>query len=215
MLNERITKPYYEIGGLIPEPIVDEKNKGLHKIFNVGIGTYLTPELRADIGYSKYDPHKSSAIFNVTVESGSGSGSNTGQSGSIITNYKVSSQTILLNLYYDFIQSPKMTPYITAGVGFSRNHSLHSILKIEVDGVTGALGGISSCHSDSLAFAAGAGISFKISKDIDLDVSYRYSDLGKIQTGNMISLFDQTELIPPKKGRLTNHALMGGLRFSF
>ena len=178
-------------------PVVDE-HKGDHAkyVMNAGLGAYLAPQWRADVVYSRYGEQKRRAI--------STNGSNVAK-----IHYKVQSQSVLLNLYYDITKPfENVTPYLSAGIGFSRNVS-------KAAKITGTQTGyIAQKSNDSLAFAGGGGLSFKLGKNWDLDVSYRYTDLGTVLTGKSITRGTTTSAYPEEKGRITNHAIMAGLRFS-
>ena len=201
-------------------PVVDE-HKGDHAkyVMNAGLGAYLSPVLRADVVYSRYGEQKRRAISTSYTSvpaptTPGGSPTPTATSAPTITtnvakiHYKVQSQSVLLNLYYDIKQFDKVTPYLTAGIGFSRNVS-------KAAKITGTpTGYIAQKSNDSLAFAGGGGLSFKLSSDWDLDVSYRYTDLGTVLTGKSITLGSTAYAYPEEKGRITNHAIMAGLRFS-
>ena len=65
--------------------------------------------------------------------------------------------TLLFNLYYDFMKESRFTPYLTAGLGLGN---------MKLDGASG---------SDAVAeYQFGAGVAFRISDKIALDLKGRY-----------------------------------------
>jgi opacity protein-like surface antigen len=65
--------------------------------------------------------------------------------------------TLLFNIYYDFMKESRFTPYLTAGLGLGN---------MKLDGVS---------KSDAVAeYQFGAGVAFRISDKIALDLKGRY-----------------------------------------
>ena len=204
IFKEKVSKTFYGDGGKlnsIAPALVEERDKGFQKALSVGIGAYLTPIFRAEIAYTKYDPQKSKATFTYTEYD---------ELKNLVARYKITSQSLLLNAYYDFPHFPTATPYIGAGVGVSRNHSHHVKL-----GSGMAHASVSGCHSDSIAYMATAGLSFKMGNGWLMDVGYRYTNLGTVKTGNALHIDAMVEPFAAEKGRITNHTVMAGVRFSF
>jgi opacity protein-like surface antigen len=93
-------------------------------------------------------------------------------------NQKIKNYSVFVNGYYDFSVNT-LTPYVTLGVGYACNKSgdLTSIFTDLPDGpksfkATGK-------GKSSFAWNAGVGTLIKLNNSLDLDLAYRYLDLGK------------------------------------
>ncbi len=95
--------------------------------------------------------------------------------GWIDTDVKVNVQTLLLNVYYDFRNSTKFTPYIGAGIGlaFTQGYA-------DSDG-HGSLSWYNyndSAHRTDFAWQVGAGVAYAFTDNVSADLGYRYLGLG-------------------------------------
>lgn len=106
-----------------------------------------------------------------------------------------SSLALLLNGYYDFANQSAFTPFISAGLGAAR---------VEINDFNVAGSGVPSESDDDTVFAyqLGAGISYAINDQIDLDIKYRYF-------GTSDPEFDSTT------SEYSSHNFYAGMRFSF
>jgi len=86
-----------------------------------------------------------------------------------------------VNGYYDFKNESIFTPYVTAGLGMTHNTSKTLAHK-----------------HNQFAWNAGLGSKINMSKNVDLDVAYKYSKLGKIE-----------------KARIHAHELLAGVVYNF
>jgi opacity protein-like surface antigen len=109
----------------------------------------------------------------------------------IDTQYK--SKTVFVNGYYDFDSSSIFTPYATAGVGYTQN---------KMDKLaTGT-----NKTNKNFAYNAGFGSKINVAKDVDLDLGYRFVNLGKFKSENASVI----------TARPTHaHELSAGVIFSF
>ena len=115
-----------------------------------------------------------------------------GPGGSVSINGDLSALTFLVNGYFDFATGGPLTPYITAGIGYS---------SVDVD-FEGA-----SDDDNLLTYQLGFGVGYAMSETVTLDLRYRY--LG----------FDDYEYSEVGVGSLSveasSHNLTAGLRFAF
>jgi opacity protein-like surface antigen len=128
--------------------------------------------------------------------------------------------TFLLNGYVDLGTWYKITPFIGAGVGVSRN-TISNFGDVSVcvnsGGGCAAVGGsdayAGSASKWNFAWALYAGLGYQISRDVALEFAYRYIDLGDAQSGDLIA-FDGTNNFnnPMMFHGLTSHDLKLGLR---
>ena len=90
-------------------------------------------------------------------------------------NLKIKVKTLgaLVNGYYDFPNHTKFTPYVSAGLGWLHN-------KISEDRTGSAkFNGTSSANRNSFAWQLGAGVSYVVTKNISIDLGYRFLDRAK------------------------------------
>lgn len=85
----------------------------------------------------------------------------------------------LASLYWDVITLAGFTPYLSAGLGFSIN---------TLDVAPAAFG--PTVNDWQFAWSAGAGVSYALSSDLSLDLSYRYLDLGSPSPAGVLAVGD-------------------------
>ncbi len=99
---------------------------------------------------------------------------------------------VMLNGYYDFKNKTAFTPYVGAGVGLAR--------------IRGRVTEIGAKTTTNLAWQAGAGVSYTLNKQFDIDLGYRYLDNGNVK-------LDYNDGKVDLKSKL--HQVYTGLRFNF
>lgn len=109
-------------------------------------------------------------------------------------NVRVSS--LFANVYYDFHNQSDFTPYIGAGLGAAR-------LKGESKVSSGGYKFSGSKTEWDFAWNVGAGVAYKLTDMVSLDLGYRYSDFGSISEDG----FDDMDF--------TGHEVLLGVRFAF
>ena len=124
--------------------------------------------------------------------------------------------TFLLNGYVDLGTWYNVTPFVGAGIGFSRN-TISDFSDVGISTCPPAL-----CTSDahaaaasqwSFAWALHAGFAYKVSRNFTVELAYRYLDLGNAKSGDLIT-FDGNVFPPMEFRHLTSHDLKLGLRFN-
>lgn len=116
--------------------------------YALAIGKHVTPHLRAEVemSYRKAD-------VKLTINGAPG----------VVIPGDDATWTALANVYYDFLPTEKISPYIGAGIGAAR-HSAE---------LTG--GGFNVDDSDTgLAWQTGAGAKVNIAHNVDFTLGYRY-----------------------------------------
>ena len=103
---------------------------------------------------------------------------------------------MVLNGYYDFTNSSNFTPYVSAGLGFS---------KIEANDYNIIGSGEPDLNDDDTVFAyqVGAGVGYAVNAQFTIDVKYRYF------AAEDAKLFETAEV------EIASHDLLLGLRFNF
>lgn len=120
--------------------------------------------------------------------------------------------TFLLNGYVDLGTWDNFTPFVGAGVGFSRN-TISSFTDTNVvrNGVSTA-----DTHSKwSFAWALMAGVGYRVTDNLTLELSYRYIDLGDAETGSMTGFCCGSYDTPYQFRHLTSQDVRLGLRYNF
>ena len=124
--------------------------------------------------------------------------------------------TFLLNGYIDLGTWYNVTPFVGAGVGFSRN-TISDFGDVGISTCPPAL-----CTSDAhgvtasqwnFAWALHAGLAYKVTKNFTVELAYRYLDLGNAKTGDLVT-YDGNVFPPMEFRHLTSHDLKLGLRFN-
>ena len=87
------------------------------------------------------------------------------------------SQSLMANMYFDFNTGTAFTPYIGAGLGYAR---LKNTISGDISGQIKYSNSISK-SSNNFAWNVGAGVSYAVNRDVDIDLSYRYADYGDVK----------------------------------
>lgn len=127
--------------------------------------------------------------------------------------------TFLFNGYVDIGTWYNLTPFVGAGVGFSRNtisnfgdfSTYVNTTSCAVSGGSDAFAGAASKWN--FAWALHAGLAYKVSKNFTVELAYRYLDLGNATTDTAFSVAG-TPFPPFEFRHLTSHDLKLGLRFN-
>lgn len=102
--------------------------------------------------------------------------------GSFKSHLNISSNSYLINGYYDFKDfNEKVTPYIGLGLGISQNKISDEVWYTLTSSSANAEVKIPSKKKNSFAWNIGTGMMLNINKHVSLDLSYRYMDLGKLK----------------------------------
>ncbi len=128
-----------------------------------GIGVYLRDSFRADI---TVDYRWDADVTGVNTVTGN---QHTTEVDSIL---------VLGNVYYDFLDRDRFTPYVGVGAGFVKHDSRDR--RVFTNGQQVAMG--DGADSSELALAAMAGFSYTIHKGLLVDAGYRYLYLGDTKT---------------------------------
>jgi opacity protein-like surface antigen len=179
-------------------------------IFGLGAGYQFNNWFRADVT----GEYRSSATLN-------GYEVNTFSNGGVLDNgfnkytANKSEWLVLANAYVDLGTWWCVTPFIGAGVGGAR-----VTMANYTDVGQTALGGSSSAFANNaskwnFAWAAHAGLAYKVSPSLTLELAYRYVDLGDGITGDVIA-YDGTNNVnnPTTFKHLTSHDLKFGVRWA-
>jgi len=90
--------------------------------------------------------------------------------------YKFKSYSYMLNAYYDFLPYHWITPYVNAGIGLTQlKYSAYDPTSGAVDTTDG------NYKPLKFTWSVGAGLSVKVTNRFNVDLGYRYYDMGKIR----------------------------------
>jgi len=180
-------------------------------IFGLGAGYQFNNWLRADVT-GEYRGRSSFHGYEVNTFPTGG-----GATGSGFNSYNAtkSEWLVLANAYVDLGTWWCITPFVGAGVGGARV----SIANYTDVGQT-TNGGPSSAFADSaakwnFAWAIHAGLAYKISPSLTMELAYRYVDMGSGVTGDVIA-YDGTNAIynPTTFKHITSQDLKLGVRWA-
>lgn len=80
------------------------------------------------------------------------------------------SQSVMLNGYFDFNTGTAVTPYVGAGLGYARLKN--TVTPEGKDSYSKSKG--------NFAWQVGAGVSYAVNSNVDIDLAYRFMDYGKV-----------------------------------
>jgi opacity protein-like surface antigen len=120
--------------------------------------------------------------------------------------------TFLLNGYVDLGTWANFTPFVGAGIGTSRN-TISNFTDTNVVPNAVAVGDTASKWS--FAWALYAGVGYRVTKNLTLELAYRYINLGDATTGTMHGFCCGSTDTPFEFHRLTSQDVKLGLRFNF
>lgn len=105
-------------------------------------------------------------------------------------------ESILVNAYWDIDLCSRFTPYVSAGAGLAK---LNFRAKSE--------DGVMKSNPSNFAWQIGAGVSYAATDSIDVDLGYRYVDMGAARIMKMGDM--------EYKINTARHELYAGIRYNF
>jgi opacity protein-like surface antigen len=99
---------------------------------------------------------------------------------------KIGSQTLFANVFYDFHNTTRFTPFVGGGIGAAINKSTMTLSAIGLP--------VSTFETTDTKFAwnIGAGVAVPITEILLLELSYRYTDLGGAVWSTNTGIFELT-----------------------
>ena len=169
-------------------------------IFGVGVGYQFNNFLRTDFTAE----YRGKANFH-------GMDIVNAASTNIYTGSK-SEALFLANIYADLGTWWCLTPFIGAGIGASRN-TISSFTDFGPNTTSIAYGAQTSQWN--FAWAAHAGVGWKVNNNLTVELAYRYVDLGNAQSGDLVTYTGVNALYNPMEFRgITSHDLKLGVRWT-
>jgi opacity protein-like surface antigen len=178
--------------------------------FGIGVGFQANQWLRGDLT-AEYRGKASFAALDryETVDDGDP----TTWDGANDYTAKKSEWLFLANAYADLGEWRGISPYVGAGIGATRN-TIHNFRDVNVPNNGVAYGGTASKWD--LAWALHAGIGFRATESLTIDLGYSYLNLGDARSGDLVA-HDGTNMIdnPMHFRDITSHDLKLGFRYAF
>lgn len=200
-----------EVNYAYPEDDYSEKytqnnqTKSIYPNISVAVGydfSVISPvNVRAELEYNYKDSTQFNSNTNqiITTE-GDDSESQTGDE--LLFSNKVKAESLMLNSYYDFKNTSKFTPYISAGVGVTRVKNESTDIEFP---------DYSFSKSDNhFTWSAGVGVAYNITNNVALDASYRYLNAGKFEFSQDFD--DDSQSV---KYKLSSNDYSLGIRYNF
>ncbi len=206
MSNQRVDSLFNVLYGTADSVVTVFKEFDSAPIFGVGIGYQFNNWFRADLT----GEYRGGANFHGLdiVESG----------GSTFTDeYRAikSEWLILANVYADLGTWWGFTPFVGVGIGGTRN-TISSFMDICTTCPGGGVAHGASTSHFNFAWALHAGVGFKVTNNLTLEFAYRYVDLGKALSGDLVTYLGQNSVNNPMEFRdLTAHDVKFGVRWMF
>jgi opacity protein-like surface antigen len=173
-------------------------------LFGVGVGYQFNNWLRADVT----GEYRGKATFHGydIVTSG----------GNMFTDeYRASKSEwlVLANVYADLGTWGAFTPFVGVGIGGSWN-TISNFMDICTTCPGGGVAHGVSASKANFAWAAHAGVAYKVTNNVTLEFAYRYVDLGDALTGDLTTYLGQNAVNNPMHFRnITSHDFKFGVRW--
>ncbi|MGE0563021.1 MAG: outer membrane protein [Pseudolabrys sp.] len=118
----------------------------------------------------------------------------------------------LANAYFDLGTWHGFTPFIGAGIGGARI-TIHSFEDINTPNLGVAFADDASKWN--FAWALHAGIGYKVTKNVVIELAYRYVNLGDAESGDIYTYLGTNNVYNPMQfEKLTSHDIKLGVRFN-
>ena len=123
--------------------------------------------------------------------------------------FNIKATTLMLDLYKDFAIGSDLTPFVFAGIGYSKistgdyNYQSTSTISYAVT----TLNTVAGKSSNSFAWRLGFGGSYKINQIVSLNLSYSYTHVGSVSRVNPKTAVND-------KIKINANEIIAGVRFS-
>ncbi|MFN3867758.1 MAG: outer membrane protein [Hyphomicrobiaceae bacterium] len=216
---------HYDDPIMVEDHIYDLVDTSLSSAWGVGggVGVYLSHGFRADLTYEhRFESDATGTLLNHAADLNG------------VREFGLKSRLLLANVYYDFNQGGRFSPYIGVGLGYVR----HETTAGTVTGLCGCDGTIDGEKAGSVAGAVMAGVTVNLTGDrgrevhggstkdgvvfaasnraLLLDVGYRYLYLGEATTGPVRANLPGGPVVSddPTVENIHAHELRVGLRYN-
>ncbi|MBP5352728.1 MAG: porin family protein [Alphaproteobacteria bacterium] len=115
----------------------------------------------------------------------------------LTNNVRFSSESLMLNGYFDLAPFHWLTPYVGAGIGFTKMKFKSTTYSEWTGETTNNFKG-KNPNPTRFTWSVGGGLSVKVTNRFNVDAGYRYYDMGKLHAAE-----------------ITAHEIYGGVRYVF
>jgi opacity protein-like surface antigen len=177
--------------------------------FGGGLGWYLSPNFRTDLTLDYHRNAEAHGIATVPL-SAIADPDQADYAGDWNSKFNVQSTVLLANFYYDFGSRQDFNPYIGVGLGWAFNKTNGGT----VLNPTGSTYDIDGANQTNFAWALMAGVTKDLGHGFNMDMGYRYLNMGDAHTGNIIDN-NGLEIVDtdPIVNDITAHQVRLGLRY--
>jgi len=167
-----------ELLSTAPDFVIYDHDIKSSPLFGVGFGYDTGHYFRFDVT----GEYRGSALFLANLKYAAPNGGFTFGDGAGTDEYKadIESWVGLANAYVDLGTWHCVTPYVGGGIGFA---SINVIGLTDVNVPTGGVAYARDNTETNFAWALYAGLSYKVTPGLTIDLSYRYTDLGDTKSG--------------------------------
>ncbi len=166
-----------------------------------GVGRYFSENIRGDLTYEyRFEANAKGSQLNPNADVPG------------TREFGLNSHLFLANLYYDFNNRSRFTPYLGVGLGFARHTTSEGT--ITNCNCTGTIDGETVTD---VAGALMAGFSVALRDRLKLDAGYRFLYMGEATTGPLRAVFDGNNFTAndPTIENIHAHEIRFGLRYDF
>ncbi len=103
----------------------------------------------------------------------------------------LSSQTVMLNLLYDFKNTTAFTPFVLLGAGLAIHKTDNTV---EPTGLAPDYSGRNVTEAE-FAWTVGLGVAYSLTESCDIDLVYRYIDMGEARYENYSPGYDEANAV--------------------
>ena len=127
----------------------------------------------------------------------------------------VKSDLFLANISANLAKNTDITPYVKLGLGASRNTTYNYI--ITESGASSNTMTYAGKTKTNFAWRLGLGANMAFNEKMDLDISYAFTDRGKVETNSSYydSSLAQNVVDSSRTVKLKDHAVMVGIKYKF
>jgi opacity protein-like surface antigen len=199
MTNQRVGSTYNVVGADNSTTIDKSFDSGW--LFGVGVGYQANSWLRVDAT----GEYRGKTDFNQMSVSND-------QRGAEIVTAKKSEWLALFNAYVDLGTWYGITPFIGAGVGGSRN-TISAYRDFGTYNNSSSYAYADSASKWNLAWAVHAGLAYRVTPGLTVELAYRYVDLGSAVSGDVIAYNANRYYNPTDFKDITSHDVKFGVRW--
>ncbi len=184
----------------IDQPTVSENNANIANVKTtyvggIEVGRKFLDRFAVSLEYS----HRGKSDFMIDNDSAT--------EESIASKWAAKSDAVMVNLSADLIQDSKITPYVKAGIGLSKNKAYSFNTSEGGTPLT-----YNQKNTTKFAWQVGLGMNLSTSQMIDTDITYMFTNRGKINT---YSTQIENANKQPKYTQLKDHSVTIGIKIKF